>query len=189
MVVELGWRLELNFEGGLAWGCVREVHALGIKFEFNWKTKSHKIQRLEFVSDKIKGVDCKREVICIHFIYPMKKNKLVGGSLWEAAMAGLEASWEAVMGSSSERGRRGGMGRGAGLLGALGGGRAGRWGGASCSALRANVSSGAVLCYVVREEGEKKRGRKERRKEKEGKEKKKKIWKIFQTWNFPKNKR
>jgi hypothetical protein len=34
------------------------------------------------------------------------------------------------------------------------------------------VSSGAVLCYVVREEGEKKRGRKERRKEKEGKEKK-----------------
>jgi hypothetical protein len=25
-VVELGWRLELGFEGGLAWGCVEEVH-------------------------------------------------------------------------------------------------------------------------------------------------------------------
>jgi hypothetical protein len=26
MMVELGWRLELSFEGGLAWGCVGEVH-------------------------------------------------------------------------------------------------------------------------------------------------------------------
>jgi hypothetical protein len=25
-VVELGWRLELGFDGGLAWGCVGEVH-------------------------------------------------------------------------------------------------------------------------------------------------------------------
>jgi hypothetical protein len=25
-VVELGWQLELGFEGGLAWGCMREVH-------------------------------------------------------------------------------------------------------------------------------------------------------------------
>jgi hypothetical protein len=25
-VVELGWRLEFDFEGKLAWGCVREVH-------------------------------------------------------------------------------------------------------------------------------------------------------------------
>jgi hypothetical protein len=26
--VELGWRLELNFEGGLAWGCMGEVHPI-----------------------------------------------------------------------------------------------------------------------------------------------------------------
>jgi hypothetical protein len=26
MVVEHGWRLELGFEGGLAWGCMGEVH-------------------------------------------------------------------------------------------------------------------------------------------------------------------
>jgi hypothetical protein len=25
-VVELGWWLELSFEGGLAWGCMGEVH-------------------------------------------------------------------------------------------------------------------------------------------------------------------
>jgi hypothetical protein len=25
-MVELRWRLELGFEGGLAWGCVGEVH-------------------------------------------------------------------------------------------------------------------------------------------------------------------
>jgi hypothetical protein len=25
-MVKLGWRLELGFEGGLAWGCVGEVH-------------------------------------------------------------------------------------------------------------------------------------------------------------------
>jgi hypothetical protein len=26
-MVELGWRLGLGFEGGLAWGCMGEVHA------------------------------------------------------------------------------------------------------------------------------------------------------------------
>jgi hypothetical protein len=39
--------------------------------------ESHKIQRLEFVSDKIEGGDCKREVICIRFDHPMMKNRLV----------------------------------------------------------------------------------------------------------------
>jgi hypothetical protein len=38
--------------------------------------KSHKIQRLEFVSDKIEGEDSKREVVCIRFGCPTKKNDL-----------------------------------------------------------------------------------------------------------------
>jgi hypothetical protein len=39
--------------------------------------ESHKIQRLEFISDKIEGGDCKREVIYICFDHPMKKNEFV----------------------------------------------------------------------------------------------------------------
>jgi hypothetical protein len=39
--------------------------------------KSCKIQRLEFISDKIEDRDCKREVIYIHFGYPTKKNEIV----------------------------------------------------------------------------------------------------------------
>jgi hypothetical protein len=39
--------------------------------------KSHKIRRLEFVSDKIEGVDSVREVMCIRFGHPMKKNEIV----------------------------------------------------------------------------------------------------------------
>jgi hypothetical protein len=38
--------------------------------------KSQKIQRLEFVSDKIEGGDSKREVIYIYFGHPMK-NEIV----------------------------------------------------------------------------------------------------------------
>jgi hypothetical protein len=38
--------------------------------------KSHKIQKLEFISDKIEGRDCKREVMCIRFGHPTKKNEL-----------------------------------------------------------------------------------------------------------------
>jgi hypothetical protein len=65
------------FEAKLAWGdvgvggapklifgCGRNPEGLRfeleIESEFNWKTKSHKIQRLEFVSDKIEGRDSKR---------------------------------------------------------------------------------------------------------------------------------
>jgi hypothetical protein len=39
--------------------------------------ESHKIQRLEFILDKIEGGDCKREVICIHFGHPTKKDEFV----------------------------------------------------------------------------------------------------------------
>jgi hypothetical protein len=49
--------------------------------------ESCKIQRLEFISDKIKGVDCKREVMCIRFDHSMKKRACV-----REAMAGVEAA-------------------------------------------------------------------------------------------------
>jgi hypothetical protein len=41
---------------------------LEIKSEL--KKKSRKIQRLEFVSDKIEGGDCKREVMCTVLVIP-----------------------------------------------------------------------------------------------------------------------
>jgi hypothetical protein len=37
--------------------------------------KSHKIQKLELVLDKIEGEDSKREVVRTRFGYPMKKNE------------------------------------------------------------------------------------------------------------------
>jgi hypothetical protein len=61
-------------------GCGRSPEGLRfeleIKSEFNWKIESHKMWRLEFVSDKIEGEDCKREFMCIDFGCPMKKNDL-----------------------------------------------------------------------------------------------------------------
>jgi hypothetical protein len=39
--------------------------------------ESRKIQRLEFVSDKIEDRDSKREVIRIRFYHPTKKNEFV----------------------------------------------------------------------------------------------------------------
>jgi hypothetical protein len=39
--------------------------------------KSRKIQRLEFVLDKIEGGDSKREIMCICFGHPTKKNEPV----------------------------------------------------------------------------------------------------------------
>jgi hypothetical protein len=40
---------------------------------------------LEFVSDKIEGGDCKREVMCILSDHPTKKNELVRGSPWKGS--------------------------------------------------------------------------------------------------------
>jgi hypothetical protein len=37
--------------------------------------ESRKIQKLEFVSNRIEGGDCKREVMCIYFGHPTKKNE------------------------------------------------------------------------------------------------------------------
>jgi hypothetical protein len=148
---------------------------LKIKFEYNWKKESRKIRRLESISDEIKGEDSKIEVICIRFGHPTKKNEIVWGSPWEAAMAGLEAPWE-LMERSPERGNgKRGMGRG------LGGGMAGGGGAWRCCA----AHELSVVCVLnVRKERRKKKGEE---KEKEGKEKKKRKEKnenLFKLENF-----
>jgi hypothetical protein len=53
--------------------------------------KSHKIWRLEFISDKIEGGDGKRKVVRIRFGCPTKKTELGWGLLWWAAIARPES--------------------------------------------------------------------------------------------------
>jgi hypothetical protein len=67
-MVKLGWRLELSFEGGLAWGCMGEVHPSlyrgvgGVKNYFV-KMSFRKDFRIIFLEDKIrlKGNYLKRQ--------------------------------------------------------------------------------------------------------------------------------
>jgi hypothetical protein len=66
------------------------------------------------ISDKIKGSDSKRKVVCIHFGHPMKKTALVRALHGRAAMAGVGAPWPA-MGELTGKERVGeGEGRGEG---------------------------------------------------------------------------
>jgi hypothetical protein len=58
--------------------------------------KSHKIHRLEFISDKIVGGDSKREVVCIRFGCPTKKMTLGRALHGRAAMARVGAPWPAM---------------------------------------------------------------------------------------------
>jgi hypothetical protein len=53
--------------------------------------ESDKIQRLEFVSDKIEGGDCKKEVMCIRFSHPTRKMSLCEALHGRAAVAGVGA--------------------------------------------------------------------------------------------------
>jgi hypothetical protein len=155
--------------------------------------KSRKIQILEFILDKIEGGDYEREVMCNHFGHPTKKNELVWGSPWEAAMAGVEL----IEGSHVELTGEGKEGEGGGRVGR----RQGAWLGVAWEAARGTmglllplfVRAAAAGCFVLNELDVRKERRKERRKrkEKEGKEKRKnkeKIWKIFQTWKFQRRK-
>jgi hypothetical protein len=145
--------------------------------------KSHKIQKLEFVSDKIEGGDCKREVMCIRFGHPTKKNELGWGSRWEAAMAGVGASWEPW--GAHRRGEGGGREEEAG--GALLGAPSGEGGAARSSWLLVAAFHVLFVLNVRRKQqaGRRRReGGKREEKEMEGKEKEEKIWKLFQTWKF-----
>jgi hypothetical protein len=138
------------------------------------------------VSDKIEGVDSKREVVHLHFSCRMKKTEIgLGLPLW-AAIAGLE-SLIAGHGESAGEGVEGEERRGAGgATGCVGGGGAM---GSSCigEGTRPFTPCFGSVCpnCCVRK---KTTGRKEKRregKEKKGRKKEKeKYGKTFQTWKF-----
>jgi hypothetical protein len=132
--------------------------------------KSHKIQRLEFISDKIEGGDCKREVICIRFGHPTKKTRLCEALHGRAAVARVGASME-PMGSSPESGKvEGERGRGLGCSwGAMGRGCYGGGQPAIYLFVRA-----AALCSVLLYVERKKEGGRRKREEKKRKERKRK---------------
>jgi hypothetical protein len=68
--------------------------------------KSRKIQRLEFVSEKIKGEDSKRNVVCILFVIAQKSG------LVEAPMEGKHGQTSSsIFGGHGELGVRGGKGK------------------------------------------------------------------------------
>jgi hypothetical protein len=85
--------------------------------------KSHKIRRLELVSDKIEAEDSKRNVVCIRFSCPMKKTEHGWGLPCWAAIAGLEsliASHGELAGEVVEGEQRRGAGDAAGYVGCRG---------------------------------------------------------------------
>jgi hypothetical protein len=140
--------------------------------------KSRKIRRLEFVSDKIEGGDCKREVMCICFGHPMTKKR----ACVRLSMRGH--SWpELELHGQPWRARRRGRERGERRQGArLGGG--GREG-----AMGRGCYGGEFFCTWEEELNmRKKRRRKERRKRKgrKRKEKRKKYGNFSKSENFQK---
>jgi hypothetical protein len=155
---------------------------LEIKSEL--KKKSRKIQRLEFVSDKIEGGDCKREVMCTVLVIPWRKMSLCEALHGRHPWSELELLWEPI-GGSPERGRRGG-GRGEEAGAQLGGGMGRAAGGApvlqphcyccvwdTCSLLL------VVPCWMW---GRRRKEEKKRKEEREGKKRKEKYWENF--WNL-----
>jgi hypothetical protein len=152
--------------------------------------KSHKILRLEFVSDKIEGGDRKKKVMYIHFGHPTKKNELVWGSPWEAAMAGVAASMGAH-GELTEEGKEGEgeeeAGAWLGALGRLGCHGVGRRA-YSLAATTALCSLATIAAHMRRNLHVRKKGRRKERRKRKGRKskerKKEKIWKIFQTLKF-----
>jgi hypothetical protein len=111
-------------------------------------------------------------------VIPRRKMRLC--EALKAAMAGLEAPWE-LMGSSPERGRRRGMGRGAGGVawgegGLQEGHHAGStllliWFGQGCCA----AAHAAVAARVRRNRKEEEEKRREREKKRKGRKRKEKI--------------
>jgi hypothetical protein len=110
--------------------------------------------------------------MCIRFEHPTKKNELVWGSPWEAAIARLDL----MEGSHGELAREGKEGEGEEGEGTPWGGGGLQDGGVPWDTAQLLLYSVLLpACCVVHEEEEKK----EREKEKKGRKRKDKIWKIF----------
>jgi hypothetical protein len=129
--------------------------------------KSRKIRRFELVLDKIKGEDSKREIMCISFGSPTKKNRAcLRASMKGTAMAELKLHgqpWELT-----RRGREGGRGRGRGGDAT----RGAPWGaaGGGPRSMAAWFGPAAALCVVcMRKKAWGRKEREEREKEKERK--------------------
>jgi hypothetical protein len=128
--------------------------------------KFRKIQRLEFVLDKIEGGDSKSEVVCIRFDHPTKK------CAW--LMLSMKGQPWPDMGSSPERGKRGkeegrgGKGGAAGWLGGRG------LGGRHRRELRLVPCSVRELLQEENKEEER-----EKDKKRKGKRKEEKKWENF----------
>jgi hypothetical protein len=149
--------------------------------------KSRKIRRLEFISDKMEGRDIKREVMCIRFGHPTKKNEVVWGSPWETAMARLELM-EGSHGELTGEGKEGEGedGEGAQVWGAMGRGRAA--GGAPWGGLAGCCCYVCALCCAWKNWtwGRREGGNREEKERKEKKEKNTKFFpnlKIFEEKN------
>jgi hypothetical protein len=159
---------------------------LEIKSKFNGKIKSHKILRLEFISDKIEGEDCKREVMCIQFGHSTNKNELVWGSM--GGSHGQTWAHGRHPSGSRPRGERGGRRRekeGALLGGAMGTARLlGARCGPAAACVRALYSFLLLLLAWGRKEQAGRRREEREKKRRRGGGKRKEKRNIFQIWKF-----
>jgi hypothetical protein len=156
----------------------RSTKALGfeleIKSEFSWKTKSRKIRRLELISDKIEGRDRMREVMCIRFGHPMKKNEIVWGSPWEAShgrsWSSMAGHWELAGEGKEGKGEDGGGGGGTGV------GRHGEREGYRRRLLGATWLGPLLVWPLLVREGRKEKRRKWRERKRRERRRKRKKW-------------
>jgi hypothetical protein len=146
----------------------------------------NKIQILEFTSDKIEGGNCKREVMCICFDHPTKKNEVVWDSPWEGSHGWSQSSIadHGELAREGKEGKGGGERRGAGVerhgeregsrRGLVGVAWEGAAGAVSCSCCFSLLH---VFCFYVsvrrrkQQEGEEKKGKKKKKRMKENNEK------------------
>jgi hypothetical protein len=140
--------------------------------------KSRKIQRLEFVSDKIEGGDYKRVSCASILVKPRRKMSLC------EALHGRRPWPELELHGRPSGARRRGRGTGSEVqLGARGMGRGSRMGTMGRACTHCFPARAAATCSLLVVHEKQEGGRRNEMKKKEGKEnrKKEKKWKIFQT--------
>jgi hypothetical protein len=154
------------------------------------KTKSYKIQRLEFISEKLRVEIVRRRLCASVLVVSRGKTALVRALPGRRPWLDFELHGR-PWGSSPERRERGkGRGRGGGCWGCYWRLRAQwGWGLLGCAMVWA-----APCCQLVRDcslymrEESRKEKRRERKEKKGRKKRKGKNGKFFQTWKFPKRK-